>query len=73
MVAIIFLTGWTIYQVVPHTAEEWAGITNLILDKPTFRNFVLSVTTTYGVYLIVSFLYLEPYHMVLAALFFIAC
>ncbi|KAF9580265.1 Chitin synthase, class 1 [Lunasporangiospora selenospora] len=43
-----------------------SGATNFqaIMNNPTFRTVILSLASTYGMYLIGSILYLEPWHMV---------
>ena len=34
-----------------------------ILNNSTFRNIVLSVVATYGLYFLASFMFFEPWHM----------
>ncbi|KAK3809224.1 MAG: chitin synthase 1 [Benniella sp.] len=43
-----------------------AGATTLgaMLNDPTFRTVVMSIASTYGLYLVSSILYFEPWHMI---------
>lgn len=47
---------------VPHTAAGWQDVSAL-LDNSTFRDIVISLGATYGLYLVSSLLYLEPWHL----------
>lgn len=47
-----------------HAAEEAAAVGGTsILQDTMFRNTVLSLASTYGLYFFASFLFLEPWHM----------
>ncbi|KAL7415762.1 glycosyltransferase family 2 protein [Mrakia frigida] len=60
---LLYCAGWTVYNAVPHTAAGWANILDLIADNSTFRDIVISLGATYGLYLVSSLMYLEPFHM----------
>ena len=58
-----YCAGWSVYQAVPKTAAEWDHILNVIATNATFRDIVISLGATYGLYLVSSLLYFEPWHM----------
>ncbi|TPX47488.1 chitin synthase [Synchytrium endobioticum] len=60
---MLYMAAFTIYLTVPKSNEEWRNVTNLIVDRPSFRDLVLSVTMTYGIYFVSSFIFFEPWHM----------
>ncbi|KAI9206504.1 chitin synthase 1 [Polychytrium aggregatum] len=59
---LLFMAGYTVYVVIPKTLDEWRDIGSLI-NQPTFRDLVISLASTYGLYFVASFLYLDPWHM----------
>ncbi|KAK4685344.1 chitin synthase, partial [Tremellales sp. Uapishka_1] len=60
---LLYCAGWTVYQTVPHTAAGWSDVSALFSNK-TFLDLALSLMATYGLYLISSILYFEPWHMI---------
>lgn len=62
MACIAFTAFYTIYLAVPHTLDGWRHIKN-ILEQSAFRDIVISLAATYGLYFFASFLYLDPWHM----------
>lgn len=60
---LLYCAGWTVYQTVPHTAEGWTNIGELFSNR-TFLDLAMSLMATYGLYLISSLMYLEPWHMI---------
>ncbi|WVO21516.1 uncharacterized protein IAS62_002825 [Cryptococcus decagattii] len=56
-IALIFVV-----LTVPHTSEGWIDVSALLENK-TFVQLALSLMATYGLYLISSLLYFEPWHM----------
>ncbi|KAJ3071793.1 Chitin synthase, class 2, partial [Quaeritorhiza haematococci] len=64
MAVMLYLGGYTIYLTIPKTSAEWQNVGNLFISRPAFRDVVLSVASTYGLYLVASVLFLEPWHMV---------
>ncbi|WWC71435.1 uncharacterized protein I206_105391 [Kwoniella pini CBS 10737] len=59
---LLYCAGWTVYQTVPHTTEGWKDVSGLFGNK-TFLDLAMSLMATYGLYLISSILYFEPWHM----------
>lgn len=73
---LLYCAGWTVYQAVPHTSEGWEDVSGLF-DNKTFVQLALALMVssywnrkyadrrqaTYGLYLISSLLYFEPWHM----------
>ncbi|KAG0296640.1 Chitin synthase, class 1 [Linnemannia gamsii] len=64
MVYMTFCAIWLTYLGIKNALDS--GITTLsaVLDEPHFRNVILSLASTYGLYIFASVLYLEPWHMV---------
>ncbi|WWC63440.1 uncharacterized protein I303_106042 [Kwoniella dejecticola CBS 10117] len=59
---LLYCAGWTVYQTVPHTTEGWKDVSGLFENR-TFLDLAMSLMATYGLYLISSILYFEPWHM----------
>ncbi|BEJ10899.1 hypothetical protein CspHIS471_0103210 [Cutaneotrichosporon sp. HIS471] len=59
---LLYCAGFTVYQTVPHTAEGWTNLSELFSNR-TFLDLAMSLMATYGLYLISSLMYLEPWHM----------
>ncbi|KAI9101724.1 chitin synthase-domain-containing protein [Phlyctochytrium arcticum] len=68
MAFLLFMGGYTVYQGVPKSAAEWAAIGDLLLNSPPFRDIVISLGSTYGLYLLSSLLHLDPWHVVTSML-----
>lgn len=63
MLVMLYAAGFTVYLQLPSSPSEWEEVGNKILEVPTFRNIVLSLASTYGLYLTSSLLYLDPWHI----------
>ncbi|RGB36551.1 Glycosyltransferase Family 2 protein [Rhizophagus diaphanus] len=68
MIHMLVATGWITYISIKDSQVKIDGL-NLksvqnILSDFNFRNIVLSLLSTYGLYLIISVLSFEPYHMI---------
>ncbi|CAG8677007.1 12769_t:CDS:2, partial [Cetraspora pellucida] len=73
MLYMLFATGWLTYKGVKFQLEELRNASSLtganmstagaILSDSTFKNIILSVVTTYGLYIFASFLFFDPWHM----------
>lgn len=61
--AQIYCTGWVVYNSVPHTVAGWKDIKDLLATS-AFRNLVISIGATLGLYIISSVLHLDPWHVV---------
>jgi len=59
----LWCAAWTVYLAVPHKLEEWKNFGHLVETNGTFREIVISLAATYGLYFISSFMHLEPWHM----------
>ncbi|KII93958.1 glycosyltransferase family 2 protein [Plicaturopsis crispa FD-325 SS-3] len=62
-VITIWCAAWTTYLAVPHTLAGWKDFPHLVKTNKTFREIVISIGATYGLYFIGSFMHLEPWHM----------
>ncbi|KAJ7292821.1 chitin synthase [Mycena rebaudengoi] len=60
----LWCAGFTVYlSVAAVTLEEWKHIGTLLETNSTFRDIVISLMATYGLYLISSLMHFEPWHM----------
>ena len=68
MFYMLFAAGWISYQGVKNSQANTTGAdvntVNQVFGDPTFRNVVIALLSTYGLYIIASLLFFEPYHMV---------
>ncbi|KAL6304892.1 chitin synthase 2 [Sparassis latifolia] len=62
-VITLWCAGYTVYMAVPHTVAGWKNFPNLVKTNAPFRDIVISLAATYGLYFIGSFMHLEPWHM----------
>jgi len=60
---LLYCAGYTVYQTVPHTVAGWKDVSGLFSNR-TFLDLAMSLMATYGLYLISSILYFEPWHMI---------
>ncbi|KAJ3315378.1 Chitin synthase, class 1 [Blyttiomyces sp. JEL0837] len=63
MCILLYVTIYLMYISLPHAWSGWATTKNLI-TSPTILTMFLSLASTYGVYLIASIVYMEPWHMI---------
>lgn len=59
----LWCAGWTVYLAVPHTVAGWKDFPQLVATNQAFREIVISLAATYGLYFFSSFMHLEPWHM----------
>jgi len=59
----LYCAGWTIWLAVPHNFSGWKDIKTL-LDESAFRDIVISLAATYGLYILSSLIHAEPWHMI---------
>jgi chitin synthase len=59
----LWCAGYTVYMAVPHTLDGWSRFGDLIQTNATFRDIVISLAATYGLFLFSSFIHFEPWHM----------
>ncbi|KAG2044503.1 chitin synthase [Suillus americanus] len=62
-VITLWCAGWTVYLAVPHTVAGWKDFPHLVATNQAFREIVISLAATYGLYFFSSFMHLEPWHM----------
>ena len=67
MFYMLFAAGWISYKGVQQSTATPDGLNvysvKQVFGDPTFRNVVVALLSTYGLYIIASFLFFEPYHM----------
>jgi chitin synthase len=64
MLYLLLATGWIAYKgVSQEITEKHFSINNFINNKLTLWNIILSIASTYGIYIIASLLFLEPWHL----------
>ncbi|CAG8606533.1 3645_t:CDS:2, partial [Acaulospora morrowiae] len=71
MIYMLFAAGWLTYKGIAFQLDKQRGAitganlstASAILSNATFRNIILSVVSTYGLYFLASFLFFEPWHM----------
>lgn len=63
MLLMLYVATFSVVKQVPHSAAEWSQFGNKLANVPTFRDLVISLASTYGLYFISSFLHFEPWHM----------
>jgi len=59
----LWSAGYTVYLAVPHTVAGWKDFSELLRTNDTFRDIVISLAATYGLYFFSSFMHFEPWHM----------
>ncbi|KAI9331872.1 chitin synthase-domain-containing protein [Obelidium mucronatum] len=70
MLVLLYLGGFSVYAVVVYAQAQLSGNNperknafQFLFSIGLFRDIVLSLASTYGIYFLTSFLYLEPWHM----------
>ncbi|TCD62499.1 Chitin synthase, class 2 [Steccherinum ochraceum] len=59
----LWCAAYTVYMAVPHTAAGWRDFPHLISTNDSFRDIVISLAGTYGLYFVGSLMHFEPWHM----------
>ncbi|KIJ08482.1 glycosyltransferase family 2 protein [Paxillus involutus ATCC 200175] len=62
-VITLWCAGYTVYLAVPHTFAGWKDFPQLVATNQAFREIVISLAATYGLYLFSSIMHFEPWHM----------
>ncbi|KAI0828898.1 chitin synthase 2 [Trametes gibbosa] len=62
-VITLWCAGYTVYLAVPHSIDGWKDFPHLVQTNATFRDIVISLAATYGLYFFGSIIHLEPWHM----------
>jgi chitin synthase len=63
MLVMLYVAGFTIWQTVPKSVSAWKSAYHLFQTSPAFRDIIISLGSTYFLYIFSSFLYGEPWHM----------
>ncbi|KAL1926303.1 hypothetical protein VTP01DRAFT_6000 [Rhizomucor pusillus] len=70
MCYMLFASSWLVYKGIEFAKQDikWTSDSSvnlvLALENPGLRNMLVSVMATYGLYLVSSLLYAQPWHMV---------
>ncbi|RKP26570.1 putative chitin synthase division I [Syncephalis pseudoplumigaleata] len=64
MILMLYVAGFSVYLQAPRNTHDWKTIGHKITTSSTFRNLVISLAATYGLYLVSSLLHFEPWHMI---------
>jgi len=59
----LWCAGYSVYMAVPHSLDGWKHFGDLIQTNSTFRDIVVSLAATYGLFFLSSFIHFEPWHM----------
>ncbi|KAI9057763.1 glycosyltransferase family 2 protein [Trametes sanguinea] len=59
----LWCAAYTVYLAVPHTLDGWKDFPHLVETNATFRDIVISLAATYGLYFFGSLIHFEPWHM----------
>ncbi|KAI0778781.1 chitin synthase [Trametes elegans] len=59
----LWCAGYTVYLAVPHSLDGWKDFPHLVATNATFRDIVISLAATYGLYFFGSLIHFEPWHM----------
>lgn len=63
MVCMLYVAMFSVIQQMPHGSAEWAKFGDRLANVPTFRDLVISLVSTYGLYFVSSLMHFEPWHM----------
>ncbi|KAI8818729.1 chitin synthase-domain-containing protein [Fimicolochytrium jonesii] len=61
---LLFMGGNAVYKGIPKTTADWDNIGHKLINEPSFRDIVISLGSTYGLYFGSSVLHLDPWHCV---------
>jgi cellulose synthase/poly-beta-1,6-N-acetylglucosamine synthase-like glycosyltransferase len=62
-VVALWCAGYTVYAAAPKSVAAWKQFGHLLLTNPAFRDIVISLAATYGLYVFSSILHGEPWHL----------
>ncbi|GBC06930.1 hypothetical protein RclHR1_07140017 [Rhizophagus clarus] len=69
MLYLLLATGWIAYKGVSQDImKKHFDINGFISNKLTLWNIILSIASTYGIYIISSLLFLEPWHLLTSSM-----
>ncbi|KAI9103333.1 chitin synthase-domain-containing protein [Phlyctochytrium arcticum] len=68
MILMLFLSGWTVYHSLDYAVEalgsEEISFRKYFRETPAFRDLVVSLLSTYGLYFFGSLAHMDPWHTV---------
>jgi len=64
MLLMMFMTAYGVFIQMPTSDEEWNNVGHLILNVPSFKDTVVSIGFTIGVYVCSSLIYRDPWHII---------
>ncbi|KAG0232757.1 Chitin synthase, class 1 [Actinomortierella wolfii] len=64
MIWLLFCSVWMTKLGITAAIDNGARTLSALMQDPTFRGVILSLGSTFGIYIIGSLLYLEPWHLV---------
>jgi len=62
-VVALWCAGYTVYAAAPKSVAAWEQFGHLLRTNPAFRDIVISLSATYGLYVFSSILHAEPWHL----------
>ncbi|KAI8612913.1 chitin synthase-domain-containing protein [Chytriomyces sp. MP71] len=68
MAGLLYITGYSLVHAFPKTIDDWNTAMSSVVQAPIIFNTLLSMGSTYGVYFIASFMFLDPWHMITSML-----
>jgi chitin synthase len=63
-VVALWCAGYTVYAAAPKSVAAWKEFGHLLFTNPAFRDIVISLAATYGLYVFSSILHAEPFHLI---------
>ncbi|TPX47489.1 chitin synthase [Synchytrium endobioticum] len=67
-ISILYVTIWLLWPATANAAIVMPDITNAVSDYSPWKDFLFSLTTTFGVYIIASVLYFDAWHILTSSL-----
>jgi len=64
MLLMIFMTGYGVFIQMPSNDAEWNSVGHFIFNVPSFKDTVISISFTIGVYILSSIIYRDPWHII---------
>ncbi|ORY46998.1 hypothetical protein BCR33DRAFT_715381 [Rhizoclosmatium globosum] len=64
MATMIYITGYGMYYSIPKNSNDWNTALSSPQQAPVIINMLISMACSYGVYLLASLLFMDPWHMI---------
>jgi chitin synthase len=62
-VIALYCGCYTVYLTAPKSMDQWKQFGSLVENNSEFRDIILALAATYGLFLFSSLLHFEPWHM----------